>query len=223
MRKRFKARKWIQIAGCALLLTSYQTAMATETPKYTVLEKQGEFEVRQYEPRIVAEVRVDGDLDAASGKGFRVLADYIFGKNQAVINATDSEKRAETSAKIAMTAPVTVEPLAYKSEMTEANSWRVEFSMPNHYTQQELPKPLDPNIVIREIPATRYASISYSGMNTESRINQETSKLLDWVKTNNLKAVGAPELARYNPPWTLPMFRRNEIMIPIKSDELNRR
>ena len=83
----------------AITLTFTGAAMATEEPKYAVIEKESPFEIRSYEPMIVAEVQVDGDLDGASGQGFRLIAAYIFGQNR-------------VNEKIAMTAPVTVEELS---------------------------------------------------------------------------------------------------------------
>lgn len=191
-----------------------ESAMATETPKYTVLKEDGDFELRRYEPRIVAEVSVDGDLDSASGKGFRILADYIFGNNRVAPNASVTVAP-EASTKIAMTAPVSLEPIGQTKALTGAREWRVEFTMPSEYTLATLPKPNNPSIRIREIPAKTYAAVRYSGMNTESRINEENQRLVEWVKRDGLVPNGLPELARYNPPWTLPMFKRNEILIPV--------
>lgn len=191
-----------------------ESAMATETPKYTVLKEDGDFELRRYEPRIVAEVSVDGDLDSASGKGFRLLADYIFGNNRVAPNASVT-LAPEASTKIAMTAPVSLEPIGQTKALTDAREWRVEFTMPSEYSLATLPKPNNPSIRIREIPAKTYAAVRYSGMNTESRINEENQRLVEWVKRDSLVPNGLPELARYNPPWTLPMFKRNEILIPV--------
>ncbi len=98
--------------------------MAIEEPKFEVLLTDGSFEIRQYAPYLTAETLVMGDMDEASGKGFRLIADYIFGNNQEAI---------------------------------------------------------------------------------------------EWVAKRNLQATGQPQLSRYDPPWTLPMFRRNEIMIEISN------
>jgi hypothetical protein len=87
--------------------------------------------------------------------------------------------------------------------------------MPSQYDLKTLPKPINNSISIRQIPTTFYAVITYSGMNTAQRINKETLKLLSWIEQKNSQAIGTPELARYNPPWTLPLFRRNEILVPI--------
>lgn len=212
---RFLRAAFLLLIWLLVLLLPFKFAMATETPRYTVISTEGDIEIRRYEPRIVAEVLVDGDLDDASGKGFRLLADFIFGKNQ-ISSDQPVSVSADTSAKIAMTAPVSVEPTTAQTQMTEARQWRVEFTMPAQYTMQTLPRPTNPAVSIRQIPGRLVAALRYSGMNTQSRINEETARLTAWLEQNKYQPVGVPELARYNPPWTLPIFRRNEILIPIK-------
>ncbi|WP_240553550.1 SOUL family heme-binding protein [Polynucleobacter aenigmaticus] len=195
-------------------------AMATEEPKYVLLEKSEPFELRAYAPRIVAEVKVDGDLDAASNQGFRLIAAYIFGKNQV------SEKIAMTapvgiesgdqskSAKIAMTAPVTIEG-PKSQDKSNQNQWTVSFVMPAEYTLNTLPKPLDSQVKIREVPSERRAVITFSGFYNEDKVQEKTQALQDWIKARNMKSIGEPQFARYNPPWTLPFMRRNEVMIQV--------
>jgi hypothetical protein len=196
-------------------------AMATEEPKYTLLEKSEPFELRVYAPRIVAEVQVSGDLDAASSQGFRLIAAYIFGKNQV------SEKIAMTapvgiesgdqgkSAKIAMTVPVTIEG-GKSSDVNAKNVWTVSFVMPSEYTLDTLPKPLDSQVKIRQVPAEKRAAITFSGFYDEDKVQEKTQALRDWIKTKNLRSIGEPQFARYNPPWTLPFMRRNEVMIQVQ-------
>jgi hypothetical protein len=194
--------------------------MATEEPKYVLLEKSEPFELRAYAPLIVAEVKVEGDLDAASNQGFRLIAAYIFGKNQV------SEKIAMTapvgiessdqsrSAKIAMTVPVTIE--GGKPIQGVNNQWTVSFVMPAEYSLTSLPKPLDPQVKIREVAAEKRAVISFSGFYGEDKVQEKTQALRDWIKMKNLRPVGEPQFARYNPPWTLPFMRRNEVMIQVQ-------
>ena len=188
-------------------------AMATEEPKYTLLEKSESFELRAYAPLIVAEVKVDGDLDAASSQGFRLIAAYIFGKNQvsekiamtAPVGIESSEQN--KSAKIAMTAPVGIE--------SAGNQWTVSFVMPAEYTLASLPKPLDPQVKIREVPEEKRAVITFSGFYNAEKVQEKTQALRDWMKLKNLRPTGEPQFARYNPPWTLPFMRRNEVMIQV--------
>ena len=210
-------------------LTAGSMAMAVEEPKFEVTARDGNCEVRRYAPVIVAETYVDGDMDAATRKGFKLIADYIFGNNQ--LPGTPAQKASQkiamtapvtaepvaASGKIAMTAPVTVEPLAGAADMASAAQWRIHFVMPGEYSMQTLPTPKNAAVTLREMPARTLAVLSYSGFNTASRVQEKTDELALWMKSKNLQAVGAPQLARYDPPWTLPMWRRNEIQMEIKA------
>ena len=199
--------------------------MAIEEPKYDVVLSEGPYEVRKYAPMLVAETWVDGDMDEASNKGFRLIADFIFGNNQ-VADAT-SEKIAMTapvtvepqSTKIAMTAPVTVEPQggAAKADvnMQTATQWRIHFVMPSRYTLDNIPKPKNNAVRLKEIPSKTYVVLKYSGFNTVAKVQSKTQEALEWATQKNLKIISGPQLSRYDPPWTLPMFRRNEIMVEV--------
>ena len=197
----------------AITLTYIGAAMATEEPKYSVIEKEPPFEIRSYEPMIVAEVQVDGDLDSASGQGFRLIAAYIFGQNQvrekiAMTAPVTVEEKVPQSAKIAMTVPVGIDSTAGK--------WTVSFVMPAEYTMESIPKPINPQVQLRQIPAVKKAVISFTGFYNEQKIAEKTLELEQWVKTRNLQPSGAPNFARYNPPWTLPFMRRNEVMMNLR-------
>ncbi len=200
--------------------------MAIEEPKYELVSEDGAFQVRRYPQVLIAETFVDGDMDEASNKGFRLIADFIFGNNTASSTTLgDSEKIAMTapvtvepvSQKIEMTAPVTIEPLQVASEkMTAANRWRIQFTMPRSYSLESLPKPKNSNVQIREVPGATYAVLTYSGFNFLSSVQARTDELMSWVQSQKMTALKSPQLARYNPPWTLPMWRRNEIMVEVK-------
>lgn len=218
----------VLLAG-SLLLTS-GAAMATPEPSYTLLEQLDDFELRNYAPKIIAQTTVTGDYDAASRKGFKILANYIFGNNS-VSNTED----AKNSAKISMTAPVIMKPsdgvgdnrsddknndTSAKISMTAPvsmqktdGSWQMTFVMPEHYTMATIPKPNNPAVTLIEIPEVRYAVVKFSGLAGEKKVAQKTAELQQWMLTKKLTPVATPELARYNPPWTLPFMRRNEVMI----------
>ena len=156
-------------------------------------------------------------MDEASSLGFRLLANYIFGNNTASGGGGE---------KIQMTAPVGMEPRSEKVSMTAPVSmqesdgrWRVSFVMPSRYTMETLPRPNSAAVTIRQIPETRYAVIRFSGLTGAKRVAQKTQDLLAWLEGKGLKASGAPELARYNPPWTLPFLRRNEILLKYQPTE----
>jgi hypothetical protein len=202
--------------------------MAIEEPAFDVIEKTENFEIRQYRPVIVAETFVDGDMSAASNSGFRLIAGYIFGNNQSMrgsegkasetiaMTAPVSVEPVTRSEKIAMTAPVNLEPQGDSVRgMTDSKRWRVQFTMPSGYAMATLPKPLNPAVTLRQVPGKRYAVIAFSGFAGEEKAQQKTDELAAWLKSKNLKAIATAQLARYNPPWTLPFFRRNEILVEI--------
>ena len=191
--------------------------MATEEPKFSIIEKSEAFELRTYAPQLVAEVKVEGDLDTASSQGFRLIAAFIFGQNQV------SEKISMTapvaietaqSTKIAMTVPVGIE--ASKDSAKGLNQWVFSFVMPSEYTMATLPKPLNPLVTIRELPAQKRAAITFSGFYNEAKVLEKTKALEEWIKSKQWQAIGSPQFARYNPPWSIPFMRRNEILITVR-------
>lgn len=197
-------------AGLFLLFLA-GTAMAIEEPKYAVTDKADAFELRTYQPKIVAETMVSGSMGSASNGAFKLLAGYIFGDNTA---------RAGGNQKIAMTAPVTMEPRSQKINMTApvtmeqaGGQWRVHFVMPSEYTMATLPKPNNPAVTLRQIPAVRYAVVRFSGFAGEAKVARKTAELMAWMKTKGIRPAGAAELSRYDAPWTLPFMRRNEVMV----------
>ena len=194
-----------------LLLTGATTAMATEEAPYTVIKTDDIFELREYAPQVLAEIIVDGNLESAGSKAFRPLFRYISGDNKsrgkiAMTAPVSQEQRGE---KISMTAPV--------SQQSVQGKWAVSFMMPAAYSMENLPTPDDPNIKLRQIPARRVAAVRYSGFWSEKKFLRYKQELENWITANNLKVIGDPVWARYNPPFTLWFLRRNEILIPIAS------
>lgn len=192
------------------------TTVAAEEPKHTVLKKDKDFEVRRYEPFIVAETTVEGlDHDEASNEGFRRLAGYIFGGNT-------------VRQKIEMTAPVTTER-SQKIEMTvpvtserKAGSFRVTFMMPTEFSMETLPVPNDARVTLTQVPAQTMAAIAFAGRWTDENFKEYTDALRAWMSKHGLKAVADPIIARYNPPIVPSFLRRNEILIPIEWTDAER-
>ena len=213
----------------ALLLSG--AAMATEEPKYTILKQAEDFELRRYESQLVAQTWVTGDQDAASRAGFKVLADYIFGNNTAPSGESSkismtapvamkfeakqsATKKNGASQKITMTAPVSIkQEQQHQHQQQNDDKWRVQFTMPSQYSMQTLPKPNNPDITIIEVPPQTYGVIKFSGLAGAEKVAAKTAELQSWMQMQKLTIIGTPELARYNPPWTLPFMRRNEVMI----------
>ena len=184
--------------------------MATEEAKYAVLEKEGHFELRQYEPCIAAETLVEGDFDEVGNAGFRRLFRYISGDNQArmPISMTAPVAQEKRSEKISMTAPVT--------QQKGSKDWSIAFIMPAEYTMGTLPIPHDARITLRAIPARLLAAISYSGTWSESRYEEHKALLDKMVSERKLRTVGEYIYARYNPPFTPWFMRRNEVLVPVE-------
>lgn len=194
----------------ALLIAS--RANATEQPSYTASQQSGPIEVRQYGSMVAAEVSVAGDRETASSAGFRALAGYIFGGNSGKksIAMTAPVVQAQAEAKgqsIAMTAPV--------MQSGDGKEWTVRFIMPKAMTMQNLPTPNNPQVKLVPLKPASFAAIRFSGSARETDIQRHTKLLQDYMSARSLKATGPASLARYDPPWTPAMMRRNEIMIPI--------
>ncbi len=184
------------------------------TPNYSVIKKAKNIEIRQYQPMLTADVKVTGNRKDAASKGFKQLADFIFGNNNGPKN--DTKKIAMTapvlqqeSQKITMTAPV-------MQTKANDNSWIVKFVMPAEYSMQNLPKPNNPEIHIHQIPTKKMIAIRFSGMSSKENLQQHKLQLENYIKQHNITIIGSLEYAFYNPPWTLPMLRRNEILVTIK-------
>ncbi len=183
----------------------------TETPKYAVLKKQAEFEIRRYPGYIQAEVIIDDkNYKSAIEKGFNLLAGYIFGNNisRQKIEMT-TPVQASRSEKIAMTTPVIV---------TGASKFTVAFIMPAEYSIQSLPQPKDDRVHIALLPERSLASIRFSGFFRQDLIEKNKLRLADWLKKLGVETEGDFIVAGYNPPWVPGFLARNEVLIQVNND-----
>ena len=182
----------------------------TETPKYSVLKKQKNIELRLYTDYIQAEVIiVERDYKSAIEKGFNILAGYIFGNNitRQKIEMT-APVQVSQSQKIAMTTPVIV---------TGDKKYTVAFIMPAKYTLDTLPIPKDDDIHFTLIPAYQMAAIRFSGFFQQKNINKNKELLRQWMEKNGLETQGDFIVAGYNPPWVPGFLARNEVLIKINT------
>ena len=186
--------------------------MATiQEPRYETTVHDGDFEVRHYRSRIVAETEVAKRDWAASGnEGFRRLAAYIFGKNRKrtkLAMTAPVGQRPTPGVELAMTAPV--------GQRRDHDRWVVSFTMPNESTLATLPEPEDPRVVLRELPPADVAVVRFSGRWTDTNIDRRTQALRRWVASRGLATVGEPEVNRYDPPFKLWFLRRNEVWVAV--------
>jgi hypothetical protein len=199
----------VGIALGVWVAAGYWISRDIEEPAYQVVRTEGDVEVRRYEPTIVAATVVEGTRQEALSTGFRRLAGYIFGKNKsrteiamtAPVNATPSEK-------IAMTAPVSATSL-------QEGRFRVTFTMPSSYTMETLPIPDDDRVVLEQVPGREVAALRFSGWASDGAIERHVEELLAWVEASDRTVTGAPTLAQYDPPFKMPLLRRNEILVEL--------
>ncbi|MBV2120328.1 MAG: heme-binding protein [Candidatus Thiodiazotropha sp. (ex Ctena orbiculata)] len=200
----------VQIAKMVLLTAiGAQQVMAIEEAQYDVIQKESDFEIRDYAPHILAETFVTGTMEDAGSAAFGRLFDYISGNNQ-------SRKE------VTMTAPVSQQPAGEKIKMTapvgqqpDSEGWVVSFMMPSEFTMETLPIPINSKVTLREVPPRRMAAIRYSGFWSESSYLEHKAELLQWIEEAGLTIAGKPVWARYNAPFTPWFMRRNEILIPV--------
>lgn len=179
------------VVALGLMLAWYVMSRNVEIARYEVIEADGAIEIRSYPALVVAEVTRTGNRDEAVRSGFGPLAGYIFAKER-------------PGDKIAMTAPVT--------QTSEGTTWTVRFIMPSSYTLDQLPRPSDADVQLRELPPARRAAIRFSGWWSDELFKTEDAKLRDWLSKKGLTPSGTPTFAYYNDPFTPGFLRRNEIL-----------
>lgn len=182
----------------------------SEQPDYQCLLKDGRYEIRLYPELMTAETTVAGDYKSASDHSFRRLAAFIFGNNirRESFAMTTPVFQESVSESIAMTIPVLQE--------AKAQAWRMSFIMPKNYRLETLPVPVDTNISLNKLAERKVAVISYSGSLSQESINYYSKQLIDWLNRRSIKMISQPKSAAYDPPWTIPNLRHNEIQIDIE-------
>lgn len=165
---------------------------AIEEPRYEVIRQIGSVELRQYAPYVVAEVVLDASAANAGNKAFPILAGYIFGRNKG-------------ERKFAMTAPVT--------QAAVPGGARVQFVLPEGVTLESAPAPLDPRVQLRQVPASQWAVMRYSGSWSQANYDEHLGKLQAALAAAGVATQGQPVLARYNGPMTPWFMRRNEVWL----------
>jgi hypothetical protein len=193
------------------VLSLFGITTGTEHPKYEIIDRIGNsVEIRQYAPRIAAETKIDlTKSDNPRGEAFRIIAAYIFGANKggSKIDMTSPVEIKTAGEKIAMTAPV---------EVNESEKGLVmRFFMPKRYARKELPEPNDKRVRLVEIPSETIAVLRFTGATNEAAVKTRAAELLSALRGTNWKVEGATTAFFYNPPWTIPFLRTNEVAVPV--------
>lgn len=184
------------LAGCSV----FGVRSAYEAPDYAVLQViDSDLEIRRYGVRLAVETDNDGD------QAFRRLFRYITGANEgerevAMTVPVETAKPAE----IAMTVPVELSDERY-----------MRFFLPSEFTIDNAPVPTDKAVRLIEVPEQTLAALSYTGFGFQGSVDEQKSELLTRVAASNWRAEGAPVAFFYDPPWTIPFLRRNEVLVAV--------
>ena len=183
-------------------------ANSAQKVPYAVAQKwDNKMELRTYPPLVMAEVRMDKDFKTSGNEAFRLLFDYISGENTG-------------TSEIAMTAPVVQTQENLKIEMTSPvlqskptnGAWVVAFILPSEYTLETAPQPANPIVELRQTEPHETAAIRFSGSWSKKHFDKKAAQLAETLETKGIKFKPTPIIARYNPPFTPPFLRRNEVM-----------
>jgi hypothetical protein len=186
----------------------------TEEPRHVVEQIVNGLEIRRYEPRIAAETVISDTEEGARNRGFRRLAGYIFGGNQSnskiAMTAPVGQQRGETRGgeRIAMTAPVA-------QQAGSDGTWVIRFFMPAEWTMDTLPAPNDEAVKLAVVPAETFAVLRFTGDRGPGAVATRTEELLRLLDDTEFQKAGPPVAWFYDPPWTVPCLRRNEIAVPV--------
>lgn len=201
--------------AAALLTTACSTVgvrSGTEEPAFTEVERVGAVEIRTYGERIAAQTVVTGSSEAARNRGFQRLAGYVFGGNTArtsiAMTAPVAQAGEGPSQSIAMTAPVAQGAVGQ-------DRWTIQFFMPSEYTMASLPVPRDPAVVLAVVPAETYAVLRFSGLGSARAVAEKEAELDAALTGSGWTSAGDPVVWFYDPPWTLPPLRRNEVAVRV--------
>ena len=177
---------------------------------YTILEKDGYFDIRQYQDYWVAYTVVQGDYKESTSEAFGRLFSYISGNNgqQTKIAMTGPVIQQQKGEKIAMTGPVI--------QQKSGANWVMEFVLPADYNESGPPEPLDADVRVVRKKGYKAAALRYSGNLSEEKFNDKKTELLEMVAQKKLQPAGLPFSAGYDPPWTLPFLRRNEVLVSVE-------
>ncbi len=190
----------------AWIAVGYFSVRGLEGPEYSVEEKKEGYEIRRYSDYVVAETTVEGDYAASTSDGFRRLFDYISGNNTSrkaiAMTAPVVSQNESLSEKIAMTTPVI--------SAEGKDRWSLAFVMPSRYTLDTLPVPLDNRVKMRRVPGETVAVSSFSWYVSEARLGEKSAELAALLNADG-RRVRAMKSARYDPPFSPPFMKRNEV------------
>jgi hypothetical protein len=201
-----------KIIGGAGSVVGYRNG--TKEPDYSAEKLTRTVEIRHYGARLAAETTVAAGETAARNTGFRRLASYIFGANHAnekiaMTAPVVQQSGSRQGEKIAMTVPVS-------QESAGDGEWVIRFFMPADKSLESLPRPNDAEVRLVTVPPQTVAVRRFTGSPTRSAVASQTVELMNTLRDIGFQAVDTPAAWFYDPPWTVPALRRNEIAVSVE-------
>jgi hypothetical protein len=169
----------------------------TERQEFKVIRTYSNFEIREYLPCVIAEVKVSAQYSTASSSAFSSLFNYI-------------SKGNKSSERIAMTAPV----IAAQKDAPTSDEWYVSFVMPSGSTIGRLPHPYDPQVVLRELEAETCVDTAFRGRASEAKSDEMVRELRAAAAKENIALSDETRICRFDPPYKPGFMQYNEIVIP---------
>lgn len=201
----------VVLSGCSVI----GIRSGTEQASYEVMDRLSEtVEVRRYPPLIVAETFVNGSKEGTDrSEAFRRLFDYISGSNRgrAKVAMTVPVETISSPQKIAMTAPV-------ETSTAMRGRFSMRFILPAQYTMDTAPTPANDTIRVYEIPERFLAVLRYTGSTGTEKSAEKRDVLERAIERSKWRVDGDASAMFYDPPWTLPFLRRNEVAFPVSRD-----
>jgi len=208
MKRMFALFTPLLLAGCSVF---GQTDVETAPYKLITSIADKNIEIREYQSMVLVSTPMNDDSEDSA---FRRLFNYISGENKATDKIAmtapvfmNNSDNGENGKEIAMTAPVL---------MNKGGEKMMSFVMPSDFTLETTPKPTNPKVQVSEITDYKVAAITFSGTLSESNVRKYSAELTNWLESNGYEITGPAVEAAYNGPFTIPVFRRNEILIPVK-------
>ena len=175
----------------------------TQRQEFRVIQSYGDFEVREYFPCVIAEVRVSANFSESSSSAFSTLFNYI-------------SKGNKSSEKIAMTAPVIT---AQNEDSSDSTEWHVSFVMPSGSTLDQMPQPNNSQVRLRELDTETCVARSFRGRATDGLSQKIARELRSSAAKANISLTSETRICRFDPPFKPGILHYNEIVIPIYQGE----
>ena len=171
----------------------------TQRQEFRLIRAYSDFELREYNPCVLAEVRVSAHYSTASSAAFGSLFGYI-------------SKGNKTAQKIAMTAPVIA---TQRTDKSQEDEWFVSFVMPSGSNIGHLPNPNDPNVVLRDLDSETCIALSFRGKATAALSEKKIQHLRSAAAKENISLSAETRICRFDPPFKPGFLQYNEIVIPV--------